>query len=363
MCTSLTPPGAGYVAPGWLWVSPGNIYEPLLQNFDIRLYEHLTGLGIEPQLFALRWVRVCFGREFRLSEVLLLWDGIFAYSEGHSGRLMTTQRCPAGKSYMAKDTGTGTGAGIELPLIAYICVAMLMFMRTSLIDHDEITCMRRLQVFPDMADNRLLLDIARRLRDGAGAPTYSVATRASNASPAKTFAPMGETVVPPANSRQLQKAHSVHGSRDISVSVTETQYSRNSASGAATATGATSAAGRASAKASGAGGTHEAHKSGRVPTAGPAPVAAASVRKPSPLAKSRSRSVLLEEELTRRRAAMAAAGRKLDGVLARLKSNISPSGASARAELAVLQEVREQLLLQDDVQVAGHDTDDDIPVE
>jgi hypothetical protein len=305
-------------------------------------------------------VRVCFGREFRLSEVLLLWDGIFAYSEGQGGRLMTTQRWPAGQTDTGKDTETETGAGIELPLIPYICVAMLMFMRTSLIDHDEITCMRRLQVFPDMADNRLLLDIARRLRDGASAPTYSVATRASNASPAKTFAPMSDALAPAGNTRtRLQPAHSVHGSHDIQVSATETQYSTNSASGAASTTRETSASGRASGKASRAVGAHKAHGSGKVPTAGPAPLAAAPVRKSAP----RSRSVLLEEELTRRRAAMAAAGRKLDGVLARLKSNISPSGASARAELAVLQEVREQLRLQDDVRVAGHDTDDDIPVE
>jgi hypothetical protein len=347
---------------GWLayWLCSGEIYDPLLQNFDISLYKHLTGLGIEPQLFALRWVRVCFGREFRLSEVLLLWDGIFAYSEGQGGRLMTTQRRPAGQPHMGKDTETGTGAGIELPLIPYICVAMLMFMRTSLIDHDEITCMRRLQVFPNMADNRLLLDIARRLRDGASAPTYSVSTRASHASPAKTFAPMGDTLVAPGNSQQLQPTHSAHGSHNIPAA-NEIPYGTKSAVGSATATRETSASGRTSAKASSA---HMAHGSGKVPSAGPAPVAAASVQKSASLANSASRSrSVLEEELTRRRAAMAAAGRKLDGVLARLKSNTSPTGASARAELAVLQEVREQLRLPDDLQVAGHDTDDDIPVE
>eukprot|EP01043_Picozoa_sp_COSAG02_P000980 COSAG02_NODE_20_length_53673_cov_86.864841_15_plen_306_part_00 len=305
---------------------------------------------------------MCFGREFRLSEVLLLWDGIFAYSEGQGGRLMKTQmktqRRPAGQPDTGKDTETGTAAGIELPLIPYICVAMLMFMRTSLIDHDEITCMRRLQVFPDMADNRLLLDIARRLRDGAGAPTYSVATRASHASPAKTFAPMGDSLVAPGNSQQLQPTHSAHGSHDIPVG-NEMPYSTNSAGGFATSTRETWASGRPSVKASR---VHKVHGSGKVPSAGPSPVAAASVQTSASLAKPTSRSVL-EEELTRRRAAMAAAGRKLDGVLARLKSNTSPTGASARAELAVLQEVREQLHLQDELQVAGHDTDDDIPVE
>ena len=343
----------------------GQIYEPLLQTFDIRLYEHLTYLGIEPQLFALRWVRVCFGREFQLSEVLLLWDGIFAYSEGQDGRLATTQRCPVGQPVMDRATETGTGARIALPLIPYICVAMLMFMRTSLIDHDEITCMRRLQVFPEMADNRLLLDIARRLRDGASAPTYSAATRASQVSP-RTSGPVDDNLAALGRTRQLQQPQAVHRSHEIAAAATKTPYSStSSASSTSGATKETSASGRAPAKAITAASVYNAHGSGKVPTAGPAAAAAASMRRSAALANStsKSKSELLESELNRRRGAMAAAGRKLDGVLTRLKSNASPSGASARAELAVLQEVREQLRLEDDMQVAGNDTDDDIPVE
>ena len=339
----------------------GQIYEPLLQNFDIRLYEHLTYLGIEPQLFALRWVRVCFGREFQLSEVLLLWDGIFAYSEGQDGRLATTQRWPAGQTVMDRATETGTGARLGLPLIPYICVAMLMFMRTSLIDHDEITCMRRLQVFPEMADNRLLLDIARRLRDGASAPTYSAATRASPG----TSGPVDDTLAALGKPRQMQQPHSVNRSHEIAAAATNAPSSMSSATATPGATKETLASGRAPAKAPIAASVYNAHGSGKVPSAGPAAAAAASMRRSAALANStsKSKSEPLESELNRRRVAMAAAGRKLDGVLTRLKSNTSPSGASARAELAVLQEVREQLRLEDDMQVAGNDTDDDIPVE
>ena len=342
----------------------GKIYEPLLQNFDIRLYEHLTGLGIEPQLFALRWVRVCFGREFRLSDVLLLWDGIFAYSEGQDGRLTTSQGWHAGQA----DTETG---GIELPLIPYVCVAMLMFMRTSLIDHDEITCMRRLQVFPEMADNRLLLDIARRLRDGAGVPTYSAATR-SQTSPAKALAPTDDTVAASGTARQLHQPHAMREGHNSPPSTATPRGETNSALAAVHATRQTSGLVKAPVKgsnvvASRTAGVHRPRDTGRVPGAGPAPAAVAPIpmRQSTALAAhtSTSRSELLQVELTRRRAAMAAAGRKLDGVLTRLQSNKAPSGAAARAELAVLQEVREQLRVVDDVHAAGHDTDDDIPVE
>ena len=87
-----------------------------------------------------RWVRVCFGREFPLDDLLILWDGVFA-------------------------------EGQDLHAIAYTCVAMLMFVRNKLTAGDYIDCMKLLQDFPPMGDVRMLLDIARRLRDPEGAPT------------------------------------------------------------------------------------------------------------------------------------------------------------------------------------------------
>jgi hypothetical protein len=38
-------------------------------------------LGIEPQLYALRWVRLMFGREFHFADVLTLWDAILAWGQ------------------------------------------------------------------------------------------------------------------------------------------------------------------------------------------------------------------------------------------------------------------------------------------
>ncbi|KAF2309758.1 hypothetical protein GH714_004972 [Hevea brasiliensis] len=50
----------------------------LLSVVDSSLHSHLVELGVEPQYFALRWLRVLFGREFSLENLLLIWDEIFA---------------------------------------------------------------------------------------------------------------------------------------------------------------------------------------------------------------------------------------------------------------------------------------------
>ncbi|KAJ0880836.1 putative Rab-GTPase-TBC domain-containing protein [Helianthus annuus] len=50
----------------------------LLSIVDLSLYTHLVELGVEPQYFALRWLRVLFGREFALNDLLVIWDEIFA---------------------------------------------------------------------------------------------------------------------------------------------------------------------------------------------------------------------------------------------------------------------------------------------
>ncbi|GAA6023999.1 hypothetical protein JCM11491_002875 [Sporobolomyces phaffii] len=50
----------------------------LLATLDPALHAAFTRLQIEPQLYAIRWLRLLFSREFPLSETLTLWDGIFA---------------------------------------------------------------------------------------------------------------------------------------------------------------------------------------------------------------------------------------------------------------------------------------------
>lgn len=54
------------------------IHENYLHHADPELAEHLTAIEILPQIFLIRWVRLLFGREFPLEDVLALWDILFA---------------------------------------------------------------------------------------------------------------------------------------------------------------------------------------------------------------------------------------------------------------------------------------------
>jgi len=70
----------------------------LLKSYDPVLHNHLTRLGIEPQLYGLRWIRLLFGREFHVADVLKLWDAIFADDP-------------------------------KLSIVDYVCLAMLLYLR------------------------------------------------------------------------------------------------------------------------------------------------------------------------------------------------------------------------------------------
>jgi hypothetical protein len=45
---------------------------------DRELYDYLEAQRVEPQMHLLRWIRYLLSREFRLSDVLLIWDAIFS---------------------------------------------------------------------------------------------------------------------------------------------------------------------------------------------------------------------------------------------------------------------------------------------
>jgi len=93
------------------------IQNHLLRGIDHELYVHLQRLNIEPQIYMLRWIRVLLAREFHIEDVFLLWDAIFAF-----------------------DT--------EATLIDYICVAMLIYIRSEIIGQDYSFSMRRLFKYP-----------------------------------------------------------------------------------------------------------------------------------------------------------------------------------------------------------------------
>lgn len=97
------------------------IYNNLLVQHDLQLQCHLNRLEIIPQVFGLRWIRLLFGREFSLQDLLVLWDSIFADSE-------------------------------SLDLVDYLFVAMLIHIRHHLLNSDYSTCMQILMKYPPVAD-------------------------------------------------------------------------------------------------------------------------------------------------------------------------------------------------------------------
>ncbi|XP_072016569.1 TBC1 domain family member 5-like isoform X2 [Amphiura filiformis] len=110
------------------------IQEIILKNQDTELYLHLSRLEIQPQVFGIRWIRLLYGREFTLMDLLVLWDAIFADS-------------------------------FSLVLVDYIYVAMLMLVRELLIAADYTHCMELLMRFPMVGDVRFIIEKSLHLRD------------------------------------------------------------------------------------------------------------------------------------------------------------------------------------------------------
>ncbi|KAK9453568.1 rab-GTPase-TBC domain-containing protein [Dipodascopsis uninucleata] len=108
-------PGARLFPP--IVLKARRIQEKLLRNIDPELERHLRVLGIEPQLWGMRWIRLLFGREFDFPKVLTLWDCLFA-------------------------------ADNTLELVDFICVAMLLRIRDQLLVSDYTGVMTLLLRYP-----------------------------------------------------------------------------------------------------------------------------------------------------------------------------------------------------------------------
>ncbi|KAG1782766.1 rab-GTPase-TBC domain-containing protein [Suillus placidus] len=83
-----------------------HIQNSLLKSVDPILHGVLQNSGIEPQIYGLRWLRLLFTRELSMDDAMILWDGLFAN--------------PTPISELAQ----------------WICVAMLIRIRTKLIPSD-----------------------------------------------------------------------------------------------------------------------------------------------------------------------------------------------------------------------------------
>mmetsp|Transcript_22423 Transcript_22423/g.72804 ORF Transcript_22423/g.72804 Transcript_22423/m.72804 type:complete len:475 (-) Transcript_22423:166-1590(-) len=111
-----------------------------LRAADEPLHEKLLTLGLEPQFFLLRWLRLLFLREFPPDDVVDLWDAIVAETSRSS---------------------TDVTPGIMIEAVA---VAMILFMRTSLMEATDFGfCVRRLQSYPPVEDISVIIDSAFRV--------------------------------------------------------------------------------------------------------------------------------------------------------------------------------------------------------
>ncbi|XP_062414572.1 TBC1 domain family member 5 isoform X2 [Pungitius pungitius] len=115
------------------------IQDQLVKKNDIELHMHLNRLEIAPQIYGIRWVRLLFGREFPLQDLLVVWDALFADS-------------------------------ITLDLVDYCFVAMLLYIRDALIASNFQTCLGLLMHYPPLGDINSLLQKALFLRDPKNYP-------------------------------------------------------------------------------------------------------------------------------------------------------------------------------------------------
>lgn len=126
----------------------------LLSVVDTSLHSHLVELGVEPQYFALRWLRVLFGREFLLEDLLTIWDEIFA-SDNRKSRLNAEYE---ESSFEVLRSSRGA-------FITAMAVSMLLHLRSSLLATETATsCLQRLLNFPENVDVKKLIEKAKSLQ-------------------------------------------------------------------------------------------------------------------------------------------------------------------------------------------------------
>ncbi|KAL5231526.1 hypothetical protein ABZP36_030302 [Zizania latifolia] len=124
----------------------------LLSIVEPTLHNHFIELKVEPQWFALRWLRVLFGREFCLNDLLVIWDKVFACS---NNMLLSSD-----EEYNFRILCSARGA-----FIAAMAVSMLLHIRSSLLATEiDASCLQKLLNFPTNIDVQKLIEKANALQ-------------------------------------------------------------------------------------------------------------------------------------------------------------------------------------------------------
>ncbi|KAG7538289.1 Rab-GTPase-TBC domain [Arabidopsis suecica] len=132
----------------------GALYH-LLSLVDASLHSHLVELGVEPQYFALRWLRVLFGREFPLNNLLIVWDEIFSADNSEVERGIE-----ADLGFEFRILISPRGA-----LVAGMAVSMILYLRSSLLATENATSsLKKLLNFPEDIDLSKVIEKAKTLQ-------------------------------------------------------------------------------------------------------------------------------------------------------------------------------------------------------
>ncbi|CAH8484258.1 unnamed protein product [Heterobilharzia americana] len=105
------------------------IHKQLLLKHNAKLYKHLKHLDISPKLFGLRWVRLLFGHEFPLQDLLYIWDCIFAINN-------------------------------NLAFVPYIYLSMLLRLAPMLLKYEFSECLTLLMNYPAGIDVTYIVYLA-----------------------------------------------------------------------------------------------------------------------------------------------------------------------------------------------------------
>ncbi|KAK9269362.1 hypothetical protein L1049_001133 [Liquidambar formosana] len=136
-------------------IEASSAFYHLLSIVDSSLHSHLVELGVEPQYFALRWLRVLFGREFSLVDLLIIWDEIFA---SDNSKLNKGAEDDVESGFRVLSSARGA-------FISAMAVSMILHLRSSLLATENATsCLQRLLNFPENINLKRLIDKARSLQ-------------------------------------------------------------------------------------------------------------------------------------------------------------------------------------------------------
>ena len=113
-----------------------------LKLLDKRLYNHFKQINISCNYFLHRWYKCIFIREFEIKDALCLWDKILLYE--HQKRRI-----------------------YQYPFLYmdYICLAMIIRIRSRLIKKEEGDCFTILFHYPKVDDISEVIDIAEKIRE------------------------------------------------------------------------------------------------------------------------------------------------------------------------------------------------------